>query len=147
MYLQVTKLRELLAAVIELACEGLDLLVNNLMGSDIASLSECLSTDLASVWTFACVPALMGLKVTHLREMLSTSWLLADLISVSFDQNRGQEMVTYEWFDTRMCPYMYLEMRLLVKSLSAVGHTAGVSLSRPAERWQSRRHVGCMNSW
>lgn len=84
-YLQVTKLCELLSAVVKFACEWLDLLVNDLVGSDIASLCKCLPANLASIRTFTCVPALMSLKVTHLREVLSASWLLACLSSISVD--------------------------------------------------------------
>jgi hypothetical protein len=60
-YLEVTKLCELLAAVVELAGERLDLLVDNLVCSDIAALCERLAADVTGVWPLAGVTALMCL--------------------------------------------------------------------------------------
>lgn len=60
-YLQVPQLCELLAAVVEFAGEGLDLLMNDLVCTDVASLREGLSTDVAVIRPFAGVSPLMGL--------------------------------------------------------------------------------------
>jgi len=60
-YLQVTKLGELLSAVIEFARKRLDLLVHNLVGADISSLSERLATNVTIVWPLSSVPSLVRL--------------------------------------------------------------------------------------
>lgn len=48
-HFEISKLGELLAAVVELAGEWLDLLMNNLVGSNVAALGERLAADLAIV--------------------------------------------------------------------------------------------------
>ena len=59
--LEIAQLGELLAAVVKFACEGLDLLMNNLMGSDVPPLGESLATDLAIIRPFASVSPFMCL--------------------------------------------------------------------------------------
>lgn len=60
-YLQITQLSELLPAVIELAGERLDLLMNDFVSTYVAPLRESLPTDIATVRTFSCVSPLMCL--------------------------------------------------------------------------------------
>lgn len=60
-YLQVSKLGKLLAAVIKLAGEWLDLLVHNLVCSYVSTLSECLATNVALVRAFAGVASFVCL--------------------------------------------------------------------------------------
>ena len=59
---------ELLATVVQLTAEGLNLLVNNLVGSNVATLSECLAANVAAVGSLSCVTPLVRLEVTQLRE-------------------------------------------------------------------------------
>jgi hypothetical protein len=54
-------LRELLAALVQLANEWLDLLMNNLVRAHIASLSKSLAADVAVVGTLASMTALVSL--------------------------------------------------------------------------------------
>jgi hypothetical protein len=61
-YLQVAKLSELLAAIIEFASEGLDLLMDNLMRSYIPTLRERLATLVAVVRALPSVTALVSLR-------------------------------------------------------------------------------------
>jgi hypothetical protein len=104
-------LRELLATIIKFAAERLDLLVNNLMCSHIATLSERLATDIAAVRTFSCVSPLVCLQVTQLRERLPTSRCFAR-----------------EWLVTGMGADMDFQMCLLVEALVAVGDGALITL-------------------
>ena len=60
-YLEVAQLGELLAAVVELAGEGLDLLMDNLVRSHVASLRESLATDLTVEGSLASMSSLMCL--------------------------------------------------------------------------------------
>jgi hypothetical protein len=60
-YLQVAQLSELLAAVIELAGEGLDLLMHNFVRSYIATLCEGFTTYIATVGPLPGVAPLMCL--------------------------------------------------------------------------------------
>jgi hypothetical protein len=59
--LEVAELSELLAALVELARVGLDLLVDDLVGADVAPLGECLVADFARVGSLACVSTFMSL--------------------------------------------------------------------------------------
>lgn len=61
--LQVTKLSELLPAVVKLACEWLDLLMNNLVSTNISSLRKSLSTDIAAVRSLPSVPSFVCLTI------------------------------------------------------------------------------------
>jgi hypothetical protein len=54
-------LGELLATVVELAEKWFDLLMNNLVRTNVATLGECLSTDVAAVWALSSVPSLVCL--------------------------------------------------------------------------------------
>ena len=56
-------MRELLAAAFKTAGERLDLLVNDLVGADIASLGEPLATGFTGIRSFASVAALMRLPL------------------------------------------------------------------------------------
>lgn len=80
MRLQIPELGELLAAVVELAGERLDLLVDDFVRSDVAALREGLAADVAVVWAFTGVPALVGLQVAQLREALAARGLFAQLM-------------------------------------------------------------------
>jgi hypothetical protein len=60
-YLEVAKLGKLLSAVIKLANKWFDLLMNNLVRTNIATLCKGFPTDVAQIWSLACVPSLMGL--------------------------------------------------------------------------------------
>lgn len=59
--LQISQLCELLPAIIKLTGERLNLLVNNLVGTYIATLREGLATDVATVRPLACVSPLVCL--------------------------------------------------------------------------------------
>jgi hypothetical protein len=88
-YLQVAPLSELFAAVIELAAEWLDLLVNDLVCLNVATMCKCLSANVTTVWSLPSVSPLMYLpglvlvsntrrsmtdgEVALLRESLSTT--------------------------------------------------------------------------
>jgi hypothetical protein len=61
-YLQVTQLSELFAAVVELAAEWLDLLVNDLVCSNVATLGKTLPADVTAVWSLPSVSPLMCLS-------------------------------------------------------------------------------------
>jgi hypothetical protein len=61
-YLKVPKLGEWLAAVIESADVWLGLIVDDLMGADIAPLSEFLSTDVARKWSLTSMASLVSLQ-------------------------------------------------------------------------------------
>lgn len=78
-YLQVSKLRELLATIVKSASKWLDLLVDYFMGADIASLSKSLAADVASIRSLSSMATLMGLEITKLREPLTTGNFLANL--------------------------------------------------------------------
>ena len=60
-HFQIAQLSKLLSAVIEFACEGLDLLVDDFVGSYVATLGKGLAIDVATVGTLACVSSLVGL--------------------------------------------------------------------------------------
>lgn len=60
-HLQVTKLSELLPAIIKLTAERLDLLVDDLVSAHISTLRKGLATNLAAVGSLACVSSLMCL--------------------------------------------------------------------------------------
>jgi len=75
--LEVSKLGELLAAVIESAEIWFGCIVNDLVGANISALSEPLSTDFAWVWSFACMATLVSLEVSKLRETSTTSRFFA----------------------------------------------------------------------
>ena len=61
--LQVTQLSELLAAVIELACKGFDLLMDDLVCTNIASLGKRLATNFATVWSLSSMSPLVCLRM------------------------------------------------------------------------------------
>lgn len=61
-YLQISQLGELLAAILELAQERLDLFMYNLVCTDITSLGEALATMVARVWAFPSMSSLMCLR-------------------------------------------------------------------------------------
>ncbi len=68
-YLQVAELSELLATIIESTCERLDLLMHNLVSTNIAPLSKRLAANVAAVWSLSSVSPLMCL---NLLEGIST---------------------------------------------------------------------------
>jgi hypothetical protein len=68
MYLEVAKLGELFSTVFELARERLDLLVDDLMCPNVATLSKGLSADITAVRAFSGVPSLVRLwRSTRVR--------------------------------------------------------------------------------
>lgn len=67
-YFEITKLRELLAAVIETTQVGLGLIVDNLVSADIPSLGESLAADFALVWTFPGMPPFVCLEFYVSRD-------------------------------------------------------------------------------
>jgi hypothetical protein len=69
-YFEVTKLGELLSAVVKLANKRLNLLVHNFVRAHIATLRKGLATDVALVGTLARVSPLVGL-VTRVRTKYS----------------------------------------------------------------------------
>jgi hypothetical protein len=64
--LQVAELSKLLVAIVKTAGEGLCCGVNNLVCSDIATLSKCLAAELTAIRTLASVTTLVCLEVTEL---------------------------------------------------------------------------------
>ena len=52
---------ELLAAIVESARKRFNLLVNNLMRPDVATLSKSLATDVAVVWSLSSMSSFMCL--------------------------------------------------------------------------------------
>jgi hypothetical protein len=60
-HFEIAQLSKLLPAVVKFACEGLNLLVDDLVSAYIAALCKGLATDVATVGTLACVSSLVGL--------------------------------------------------------------------------------------
>ena len=60
-HFQIAQLSKLLSAVIQFACEGLDLLMDNFMCTYVATLCKGLATDVATVGALACVSSFVGL--------------------------------------------------------------------------------------
>ena len=60
-YFEIAELRELLAAVVETTAIRLCLIVDDLVGADVAALCEFLAANFALVWTLACVPSFVCL--------------------------------------------------------------------------------------
>jgi hypothetical protein len=61
-YLEVSKLGELLPTIIQSAGEGLDLLVNNLVCTNIATLCKCFAANIAAVRALSSMAPLMRLE-------------------------------------------------------------------------------------
>jgi hypothetical protein len=59
--LEVSELREELAAVVESAGVGFGLIVDGLVDADIAALCEFLAADIACMWLFTSMAPLVGL--------------------------------------------------------------------------------------
>ncbi len=118
---------ELLATVIKLAAERLDLLVNDFVCSHIATLSECLATDVAAVRPFTCVPPPVRLEITQLRERLSASWRFAKLDKVLGWSILLPWMSTHEWLVTGVGADMSFHMSLFIEALVTVGDGALVT--------------------
>lgn len=135
-YLQITKLRELLATVIKLASERLDLLVNDLVCSDVTTLSKSLAADVTAVRPLSRVASLVCLSrsvyVLNQRSMELTlrlpSWEKdcphpGALQFCMYNQHRlllGCQGRTHEGLCSGMCAYVDLKVRLLVEALVAV---------------------------
>jgi len=62
--LQVAKLSELLAAIVEFAGERLDLLVHDLVRSDVSTLRKRFTTNVALVRPLTSVTSLMRLEIS-----------------------------------------------------------------------------------
>jgi hypothetical protein len=71
LYLQVSKLGELLAAVVKLAGEWFDLLVHDLVCPDVTTLRKCLATDVALVRTFTGVASFVCLVASLVAVWLA----------------------------------------------------------------------------
>jgi len=84
--LEVSELGKLLAAIVELAGKGFDLLVDNLVGAHISALSECLPADVAAVRSLSSVASFMSLQIAKLGESLAARRLLAH---EGFDTSMG----------------------------------------------------------
>ena len=76
-HLQISQLSELFATVIKLACEGFDLKMDNLVRTNVAPLSECLATNVATIWSLSSMSPLMCLRrsVGALDEVYTCSHL------------------------------------------------------------------------
>lgn len=111
MRLEVAELSEVLVAVVQLADEGLDTLMNNPVGVDIAALSEFLSAKIACVGFLAGVSTLVSLEVTQLGEALTAEGMLA-----------------MERFDAGVGAQVDVEMSLLHEALCATPRRAMVLL-------------------
>ena len=72
-YLEISKLRKLLSTVVQFAGERLDLLMNDLVGSDVATLSKGLATDLTPVGPLSSMSPLVSLlwSATEGQELYS----------------------------------------------------------------------------
>jgi hypothetical protein len=70
-YLQVSKLGELLAAVVELTGEWLDLLVYDLVCPDVSTLRKSLAAYVALVRAFPSVASFMGLTESLAGALVS----------------------------------------------------------------------------
>lgn len=73
-YFEVTQLCKLFPTVIQLASEGLDLLMHDLVSPNITPLSERFPADLTLVRTLSSVAPLMRLQVAKLRERLTAGF-------------------------------------------------------------------------
>ena len=75
--LEVAKLGELLPTIIKLAGEGLDLLVNNLVSTHVATLRKGFPTDIATVRPFAGVSPFVSLQWSnrHLTRICDLAYL------------------------------------------------------------------------
>ena len=60
-YFEIAELGELLAAVVETTQIWLCLIVNDLVGADVAALCELFAALVTLVWTFACVSSFVCL--------------------------------------------------------------------------------------
>ena len=85
--------------------------MNNLVCANVATLGECLATDVAAVWSLSGVTPFMCLEVTELREGLATSRCFAR-----------------KWLVTSMGAYVDLKVCLLVEALVAARHVALIPL-------------------
>lgn len=112
-YLQVAKLSKLLATVVEFAGKRLQMLMNNLVCSNIATLRKSLATNVAVVWSLSGVTTLMSLEVAELREPLAAGWLLAK-----------------ERLHASVRPRVDLKVRLLIKAFEASSLGALIPLFR-----------------
>ena len=63
-YFEIAELSELLAALVETTAIRLCLIVNDLVGADVAALCELLAADFALVWTFARVSSFVCLVLS-----------------------------------------------------------------------------------
>ena len=61
-YLEIAQLGKLLTTVVEATEVGLGLVMDDLVGANVASLSKSLSADFTLVWAFASVSTLVSLK-------------------------------------------------------------------------------------
>ena len=67
-YLQITQLSELFAAVVELTSKRFDLLVQDLVCPNVATLGKGLSADFATVWSLASVsPSMCLIGLVYVR--------------------------------------------------------------------------------
>jgi hypothetical protein len=64
--LKIAELGELFAAIVETAQVWLRLIVHDLVSTNISTLSEPFSTDLALVWAFSSVSSFVSLQVSKL---------------------------------------------------------------------------------
>jgi hypothetical protein len=78
-YFEVAELRKLFAAVIESTQVRLGLIVDDLVGANVAALGESLPADFTLVWAFSGVPSFVRFQVSKLRETAATVWLFARL--------------------------------------------------------------------
>lgn len=76
---EVAQLGELFAAVFQSTDEWLCSLVDDSVGTDVASLGKSFTALFADEGLLAGVSPLVGLQVAHLREFLTTAWLGASL--------------------------------------------------------------------
>lgn len=62
-HLEISQLSKLFAAVIKFAREGFNLLMDNLVGTDIATLGKGLATNVTAVRAFSSMTPLVGLQM------------------------------------------------------------------------------------
>ncbi len=96
MRLEVAKLRELLAALVQLTEVRFLPAVDDFVCSDVAMLREGLAADVAVVRSFACVSSFVRFEVSELGEALVTGWVFA------YEGLRCQQLVV-SWTCCRRC--------------------------------------------
>lgn len=87
--------------------------MDDLVGADIASLSESLSANFTLVWALSSVSAFVSLQVSKLRKRSTTTGLFA-----------------WVWLNSGMSSFVNVQVCLLIETLAAVRNRALVTFLR-----------------